>query len=537
MSEQQGGSAADITARAAALSAVETLSARPTTTVEFISRGRVAVIGGRAAMEFAPRLSGDLQPQLVLTEAIDEPGLPAVIQGGRRLVIEGHMGAFGIHLGDRGRANYQLVEADLVLDLSAEPLLSMPMKPLGYLVSGIEEPELSKAEAELSLLKGRFEKPRFFEYDPSICAHGRAGHQACRRCIDSCPAQAVISIGDTVEVDPFLCQGGGVCASVCPSGALSYSYPRATDTLQRIRTLLRVYREHGGRRPELAVVSEADESVILECRANLLPLVVEELASVGLEVWLSALAFGAGRVLLVDAGSVPAGVNDALRQQLQVASEILRAMGYPRNAIALVDGGGLGGDAGSAMPGFAPAGFSGVGGKRQTGFLAIDHLYEQAERPHPMVDLAVGAPFGTAEVDAKACTLCLSCVGACPGKALQQGQGEPKLSFIEANCLQCGLCTRTCPENAIWISPRLIFDREQRNSKRLLHQEPPFCCISCGKPFATRSVIDNMLAKLSGHWMFETERSRERLKMCQDCRTVDALQDPAAMNTDKTTLQ
>ena len=63
----------------------------------------------------------------------------------------------------------------------------------------------------------------------------------------------------------------------------------------------------------------------------------------------------------------------------------------------------------------------------------------------------------------------------------------------------------------------------------MLHQEPPFCCVSCGKPFATRSVIDRMLTRLEGHWMFEDERAKRRLMMCEDCRVVDAIQDPKAM--------
>lgn len=177
-----------------------------------------------------------------------------------------------------------------------------------------------------------------------------------------------------------------------------------------------------------------------------------------------------------------------------------------------------------------PANFSTRGGKRQIAYMAIDHLFEQAARPKPLANLSVGAPFGTAHVEANACTLCFACVGVCPGKALMPGQDQPQLRFVEANCLQCGMCTRACPEDAIWITPRLLFDREARAKTRLLHEEPPFCCTECGKPFATRSVIENMLGKLEGHWMFQDERAKRRLRMCQDCRVVDIAQDPAAMD-------
>jgi len=37
------------------------------------------------------------------------------------------------------------------------------------------------------------------------------------------------------------------------------------------------------------------------------------------------------------------------------------------------------------------------------------------------------------------------------------------------------------------------------------------------------------MTKLAGHSMFADERSRSRLKMCDDCRVVDMMEDP---NTD-----
>jgi hypothetical protein len=43
-----------------------------------------------------------------------------------------------------------------------------------------------------------------------------------------------------------------------------------------------------------------------------------------------------------------------------------------------------------------------------------------------------------------------------------------------------------------------------------------------------------MLDKLQGHWMYQSERSRQRLKMCEDCRVVDAIQDPEAMQASVT---
>ncbi|MGB5637600.1 MAG: hypothetical protein WBM63_00645, partial [Sedimenticolaceae bacterium] len=74
-------------------------------------------------------------------------------------------------------------------------------------------------------------------------------------------------------------------------------------------------------------------------------------------------------------------------------------------------------------------------------------------------------------------------------------------------------------------------DPEKRRQPVVLHEEPPFCCVECGKPFATRRVIDNILGKLAEHAMFQTDRARRRLQMCEDCRVVDAVQDTDAMQS------
>lgn len=518
----------NLRAREAALEAVAGLETTATDLVDYQSRGRVLIIGGNEALEFAPRLRPPLHAQVLLTDGEELPGVPVISQGGRTLRIDGHLGAFRLQLGEPDKPNGELVTADLILDLGAVPQLAMPMKPPGYICSSSDEPDLTRAAEQLAELVGTFDKPRYFDYDPSICAHGRSGQIACTRCMDACPAEAISSLVEQISVDPYRCQGGGVCTTVCPSGAIRYRYPQPADTLERVRLMLNSYRQAGGFNPLLVIYADGDgEPPTLS--PHMLPLQVEELASVGLEVWLSALAYGAESVLLMERNALPERVATAVKQQLLTAGEILAALGYPADAIRLLDGADLTDGDGNGAVAIAPANYSARGGKRQVAYLAIDHLYEQSPGQRPLVELTVGAPFGTAQVAADACTLCLACVSACPGHALLAGQEEPQLRFIEANCLQCGICTRTCPEDAIWITPRLLFNRQERNRVRLLHREPPFCCSECGKPFATRSVIENMLQKLEGHWMFQDGRARHRLTLCEDCRVVDIVQDPEAM--------
>jgi ferredoxin len=130
--------------------------------------------------------------------------------------------------------------------------------------------------------------------------------------------------------------------------------------------------------------------------------------------------------------------------------------------------------------------------------------------------------YGTIAVNHDTCTMCLACVGACPVGAILDTQESPQLRFIEAKCVQCGLCETTCPERAIALTPRLYLDAPARQA-RVVNEAAVFRCIACGKPLGTEKMVANMLAKLSGHSMFAGPGALDRLKMCADCRVIDLM--------------
>ncbi|MBI1422291.1 MAG: 4Fe-4S dicluster domain-containing protein [Gammaproteobacteria bacterium] len=516
-------------ARLQAQAAMEGLAVKPTARVEYRSHGRVAIIGTMEALEFAPRLQDKHKTTVVLVSGAEEPSTAVIPLAGRPLAIQGYLGNFTLRLGIEGKPNYETLNVDLVLDLSPQPQLSMPLPPLGYLHSGIDEDSLQQAQAQLDELTGTFEKPRFFDYDASICAHARSGKSGCNACIEACPAEAITSLAEAIEVNPYLCQGGGICTSVCPTGAIRYNYPSAADMLQRIRTLLQVYREKHGQQPIILVVAEDDLPKISQVAPNVLTVLVEEVASVGLDIWLSTLAYGAKQIRLFAGGSIPANVITALQAQLTTAREILHGLGYPDDAVQLI--GDINTEYGveTMMPDIPAASYAGFNEKRRVMFMAIDHLYQHGQPAEAILSLSAGAPFGTIAVNARTCTLCLSCTSVCPTHAVYAGNEEPMLVFDESRCVQCGICAAACPEQAITLTPRLLADPLQRQQHVTLHHEEPLCCIRCGKPFATQSVVNAMLAKLGNHWMFQSERARQRLLMCDDCRVADIVQDPEAM--------
>ncbi len=503
-------------ARQAALSVLDEYQLMPTSLVAYQSNGRVAVIGDSASLALCLPWSDSLDLQTITTEYEVE--------------VDGHLGAFTVSQKDE-QGNIKTWQADILLELCAVPINKMEMLPPGYIHAVITDENSDDIRMQVSELVGEFDKPKYFNYDPSICAHAVNGQVVCTNCIDACPAGAIHSLVDAIEVNPYLCQGGGGCATACPSGAIRYAYPQSVDSGNQVRKMLETFRQKGGERA--IVVFHAEEEFprsILNINENILPFRVEELASVGADLCLSSLVYGAARVMLLHGDDDPEVSWSVLNRQLNWLKPLLAAVGLDSEMIELspinktqietTDDTSL-----------LPADYSMPSGKRQAIFQAVDHICQQTGKYSEVVDLPDGAPFGAAVIDESRCTLCMACVGACPGKALQDGSNRemPEVFFIESNCLQCGACTQTCPEDAIKISPRLILDRESRNTARALNRDLPFACISCGKPFAPTSVIHKMQDKLKDHYMFNSDRALDRLKMCEDCRVADIVQDPEAM--------
>jgi len=115
----------------------------------------------------------------------------------------------------------------------------------------------------------------------------------------------------------------------------------------------------------------------------------------------------------------------------------------------------------------------------------------------------------------------MACAGACKMKALVPIDGDrPGLQFTEADCVQCGLCARVCPEQAIRLVPRLN-PEPVAASPTVLHQVEPARCISCGQAFASGEMIAAILHRLKGHWMYSDPEEQRRLSMCGRCRVQD----------------
>jgi ferredoxin len=428
---------------------------------------------------------------------------------------------------------------DLVLDLRAAPAFAQHAPPQGYFRwDGRDLGTLLK----LREMVGEFEKPKFFVYKQKLCAHSRNETVGCNACIEVCSAEAIASdrSRQQIKVNPNLCVGCGACTTVCPTGALTYAYPRVGEQGQKFKTLLSTYLQAGGQAPVLLLHSQEQGSALVEqlgraaqlkaangVPANVIPIAVWHTASLGVDAWLSAIAFGASQVVVLTTDEEAPQYLAALRAQMDVAQAILNGLGYAGRHLTLLHANSAQdvdrelGSLGSARPATPmPARFAAAAEKRATLELALDHLVEHAPARPDTIELpTVGSPFGNIVVNKDKCTLCLSCVSACPANALQDNPAQPQLRFIEKNCVQCGLCATTCPEDAITLQPRLLLTPERKQA-RVLNETRPYSCVRCGKPFGTLKAIEAMLGKLAGHSMFQGA-ALERLKMCSDCRVID----------------
>lgn len=539
----------------AAIIAAATVAPAPFGITTLESNGVTLILGrDEAAIEAAAELSEHLDITVLL-----QPGAkvtpPAqtrfpVLQGSIRTAL-GHLGAFTLTVDNyaqpspssRDTLKFETARdgavsrADLIVDLTGgQPLFAAHDLRPGYLRA---DPKSPKAVADIiataGQMVGEFDKPVYIDFIADLCAHSRNGITGCTRCLSLCPTGAITPNGDSVQIDPAICAGCGQCAAACPTGAAAYALPDVATIAARLRAALNGWYTAGGDLAPVILLHDADHGEPLinasgrfgdGLPAHVIPLGLNEITQAGPETLATAFAYGAGAVALLGRAK-PTHDVEGLRAGIDLVAGVCAAMGYGPIALIETDDPDVLETALADLPRnpvpIAPSRFLPPTDKRGLLVMAFAEMNRAAPTPAQTLPLPSGAPFGRITIDADACTLCQACTGVCPTGALLDNPETPMLRFTESACVQCGLCAATCPETAITLTPQIDF-LAWDTPRQVLHQEPPFCCITCGTAFATRSGIERIQSRLANHWMFNGETGAERLKvleMCEDCRVVD----------------
>ncbi|QNT78930.1 4Fe-4S binding protein [Entomobacter blattae] len=437
-----------------------------------------------------------------------------------------------------------ILHYDMVFDLRGEPpLFQNPRKHDGYFYLSPDEPAaIQKGLFEAASLVGEFEKPRYISFTPSLCAHSRSHKQGCTRCLERCQMSAIAPEGDAVTLDAELCAGCGSCSAVCPSGAIQWAEP-VEGIIQKLRVLIQTYLKNGGKTPPVILfISQSHGSAIIEAMAragkglpaHVIPVLFSHVPSA--EVLLAPLVYGARQVLFLT-GKATLMDQEELKRVTDLARVFLLTMGYPEERVELCfydDPFDLE-EKLYTLPQDIPApqqDFFPIGTPREILRASLEGLLEHAPHSPHWIPLPPEAPFGKITVEEE-CTLCLSCVSACPASALQDSPEHPALLFNEEACIQCGLCQAVCPERVISLQAGYT-PHQYRKNLAVLKEEEPAECISCGKPFGTRSSIEKVIAKLSGqHSAFQNTDMINRIRMCAECRIKDHFGHNHSLNPEK----
>src|SRR3954463_4595546 len=325
----------------------------------------IALVYGRdeGAIEAAQRLADRLDITVLLTKPGDVtprrsnefPVLKGTIRNAR-----GHLGTFELAIDDyalplpSSRARLVFGPArdgatstcDLILDLSGgTPLFPAHELRPGYLrADPRDKAAVERAIADAGALVGTFDKPRFVNFEPSLCAHSRSSITGCTRCLDLCPTGAISPDGNAVAIDANICAGCGSCASVCPTGAASYALPSADALMRRLRTLLLTYRKAGG--SEAVVLfhdgEHGDGMIDALARfgaglpANVLPVRVNEVTQLGPEAIAAVFANGGSGVAVLTRARERHDVA-GLRRAVDLTATVVAALGFGEDLVRIVE--------------------------------------------------------------------------------------------------------------------------------------------------------------------------------------------------------
>ncbi len=365
------------------------------------------------------------------------------------------------------------------------------------------------------------------EIDATRCLNSRHQGAGCVRCVALCPAMAIGFRGVTPEIDREVCVTCGVCLALCPTTAITAptGFEIALDrfveksaesviaivcgvhsepTVSGAPTVVRHGMCLGSLDPGhlLALAAPGERRILLDvtpcasCPLSPVQSLIED--AVGVANQLAA----ENPIGMIVGGEqfVPSRVLDGTHQGLtrrDLFGSVKRRREEAQPPMFKT---------GAAVDDRLPAGVPKV---RRRLLRQMDR-WAPAERGKLNLD---GLPFAAVEADHAKCSGCSLCGRFCPtgSLAFHEAPGSFALGFRASLCIDCGICSVVCPEDAIEFGSELPFTALVAEDWSVLVTGPLTKCAVCGEP--TRGESD---------------------ELCHGCRggRVDSLHDDAGVMKD-----